>query len=49
MQSLKGKKKLEIKEEIQKYDIDLNALEEDGRTTVYIKNIPNKYTLSCVL
>lgn len=32
-----------------KYDIDLNNLEADGRTTVYIKNIPNKYTLNCVL
>jgi len=45
----KGKKKLEIKEETVKYDIDLNRLEIDGRTTVYIKNIPNKYTLNCVL
>jgi len=32
----KGKKKLEIKEETMKYNINLNKLEEDGRTTVYI-------------
>ncbi|KAL4493466.1 hypothetical protein ABPG72_007474 [Tetrahymena utriculariae] len=48
-QPIKGKKKLEIKEEDISYDIDLDKLGEDKRTTVCIKNIPNKYQLNCVL
>ncbi|KAL4445636.1 hypothetical protein ABPG74_006187 [Tetrahymena malaccensis] len=48
-QPIKGKKKLEIKEEDISYDIDLDKLGQDKRTTVCIKNIPNKYQLNCVL
>ena len=36
-------------EESKAFVIDFNLIEEDGRTTVMVKNIPNKYTQDMLL
>lgn len=36
-------------EESRAYVIDLDKVENDGRTTIMVRNIPNKYTQSMLL
>ena len=36
-------------EESKVYIIDMNKVENDGRTTIMIRNIPNKYTQEMLL
>ena len=36
-------------EESKAFVIDINRIESDGRTTIMVRNIPNKYTQSMLL
>ena len=45
----KPKRKFEPMQNLEKYFILTECIAKDGRTTIMVRNIPNKYTQSLIL